>query len=416
MDLDVGDELASLGDVVRDRPETGQATNGAGQTTQAGQAIDGAQSDDAQAHATADTRAPIVFQSPVVAKPDEAPRREDALALSRGSSRTTRRRVLPWVWRRGWILVVTLLAGAFGGRWASSHHLPSYSAKATLVVQSGASALGPGDANDASALAITYATFIPKDSALLKTSAHFLGVPSSTMSSRISTSAETGTSVIQLSYSAPTPSGAVRGATVVSRTIANSPLVSGSIPQGSVKVVTLPTAASSGSSLTRYALPIGALLGLSVGLIAVLAAERADPRLDDETEVAESTGCPATLVPGEIGLTELARAISLSPRMGRSVTFIPLTADETGAATMLADHLQAAWPSDMPLAQLRLGAAVDSGAMDLAHSVEPTVLVVGTGRPRRQVQSAVARLQLIGRAPIWAVLVQRSRRRHLRAR
>jgi hypothetical protein len=322
----------------------------------------------------------------------------------------------PWVRRRAWILVAALVAGAAGGHVAAARHAPSYTAEATLVVPAGAGAQGPGDANDAAALAITYATFIPEDGALLRSAARRLGVPSEAFTTGVAMSAETGTSVMVLKYAAATPGLAVQGARALALTIVETPPVGSGVPRGSVDVVRLPVTATSTASLEKYALPLGALFGLALGCICVLAAERADPRLDDDLALAEAAGCPATAVPGVIGLPEVARAIALQCHGETPIVLVPLTTAEVPAATALADALRGVWPRYMPPAEIEVGSHFEAAVPDLATGRGSTVLVVRSGTPRRRVTSAAGRLRLLGGSQIWAILSRRRPRWVRRAR
>ncbi len=320
------------------------------------------------------------------------------------------RRGAPWLWRRGWILVATLVAGAVGGWFAGARHATAYSAQATLVVRSGAGSSGPGSANDALALAITYSAVIPSDQQLLNAVARHLGTTEATVASRISASVETGTSVLQISYSAPTPSAARRGAATVATTLSGASAVSATIPKGSVVVVRLPTSATVANSMQKYGAPLGALLGLALGFVIVLAAERADPRVDDAGELAGAAGCPGTTVPGEVSDAELARAIARRRLSDEPITLVPLTEEDQPASVALAQRLAAAWPSPA-LSRLVVGPAFTSGRTDIARGSGPTVLVAGAGAAQRAVTSAAERLRLLGRPPLWAVLIPQARRR-----
>jgi hypothetical protein len=87
------------------------------------------------------------------------------------------------------------------------------------VVQSGSGRTGPGSANNANALAVTYSALISTDSTIVNSAARSLGVSPSTLSRRISVSVETGTAVMLLKYSAPTEAAAVRGAQTVAHAV-----------------------------------------------------------------------------------------------------------------------------------------------------------------------------------------------------
>jgi hypothetical protein len=48
-----------------------------------------------------------------------------------------------------------------------------------------------------------------------------------------------------------------------------------------------------------------------------------------------------------------------------------------------------------------------SGAVELSRGSGPTILVLRAGRRKRDVAAAAERLRLMGRGPLWAVLVSK---------
>lgn len=308
----------------------------------------------------------------------------------------------PWLRRRAWLLVLATLAGAVGGLWAGKHEGISYSAQATLVVQSGSGRSGPGSANDANALAITYSALLPTDSRITGAAGRALGVSASTVSRHLSVSVETDTAVLLLKYHASSPAQAVRGAQTVARVAAGSAPPSAAIPGGSLAVVQLPSSASVAGSLHKDGLPLGLVLGLAVGAILVIAAERTDPRIDGPEQLGAACHCPATAVPGGMSPTEMARAISRVAGPASRVTVVPLTPVDDPPARALGRALATDRTSGEPV--FDNGPAFETNTDELATGAGPTVLVAGYGTPRRRVQAAVGRLRLLGREPLWAVL------------
>ena len=258
--------------------------------------------------------------------------------------RTFRPRPPVWLKRRGWLLVLAVVAGVAGGTWAAKHQVVSYQARSTMVVQSGASAIGPGGAAEASQLAITYATVIPTDTAILDQAAAQLGISEQTLASRLTVSVQTGTAVFVISYKAPSSAEAVAGAAEVARVVGGTGLPSSTIPTGTVSVVDLASTASAAGSMAKYGKPLGGILGLIVGLILVMAAERADPRVDTAEDLASVVGVPASLVPDELSPAELSRAIALEPAGANGVTVVPLARSNEPLSGALAEQLRAAWP------------------------------------------------------------------------
>ena len=339
--------------------------------------------------------------------------------------RSRRPHVPVWLKRRGWLLVLAMVAGVAGGTYAATHAVVSYSAQSTLVVQSGASAIGPGGAAEAGQLAVTYATVIPTDTAILDQAAKQLGITEQTLSSRLTVSVETGTAVFVIDYKAPTSTEAVAGSAEVARVVGGAgvsstafptgAVSSSTIPTGTVSVVNLATSASATGSMAKYGKALGAILGLVVGLILALAAERADPRVDTAADLAAAVGSPASLVPDDLSPSELSRAIALEPSGANGVTVVPLARKDAVLSESLAAQLGSAWPLRTGEAPVGVSPPFETYPAADADGSGPTVLVVSAGDTVRRTTAAAGRLQAVHRAPVWGVLVTRRARRELLA-
>jgi capsular polysaccharide biosynthesis protein len=321
-------------------------------------------------------------------------------------ARSTRRKIPTWLFRRSWLLVLALVAGTAGGFLAAKSSSTSYSATATLVVQSGAGKAGPGSANDAQALATTYAALIPKDQAILQLAATALHTSTGAVSSHLSVSVEMGTSLLLVKYSSPVAQQAVAGSTLLARTVASAAPPTLAIASGSLVIVQLPNGAVAGGALHKYGAPIGGIFGLLLGIVLVLAAERADPRIDDTYTLGEAAGCPAASVPEDLSLPELVRALSRTVS-GTTLTVVPFSGPDGASAMALARRLASTLPASSIGSSVAVSPSFSSGAVELSRGHGPTILVLRTGRRRRDVAAAAERLRLMGRAPVWAVLVGR---------
>jgi capsular polysaccharide biosynthesis protein len=312
------------------------------------------------------------------------------------------RHLPPWLSRRWWLLILCVLAGTAGGYLARSSQTPMYTASSEIVVATGAGLKGPGDANDAIALALTDASILPSDQALLQTVSRKLGTSASSVAKHLSAAVETGTSVINVSYRDTRPAAAIRGANAVGRAVTSSDEESSAIPNGSLALVQLADSASTSGMLLTYGLPLGALLGLLIGLVFVVALERADPRADDVEDLAEATGTAVSAYPGPVSLAELERLIGRASAGAPSATLVPLSAMELAHAVALRDGLEAA--PEHP--RLAFDVAGPVGSMDapLTRGTGPTVLVVKSNARLRAVRESVQHLELLGRRPVWAVL------------
>lgn len=359
----------------------------------------------------------IVVSNPL--RPAPVPVASTPVAPSAAESMVTpglmaRRRHFPkGLIRRGWLLALALIAGSAGGWFAGVHAGTTYSAQATLVVQSGAGKTGPGSANDALALATTYSALIPKDQSILSAAASSLNTSSSAVEHNLSVTVENGTSLLLLDFSAPTAARAVAGADAIARAVASNTPLSAAIAAGSVAIVNVPNTAHRQGTLHKYGIALGAFLGLVVGLILVLAAERADPRIDDAVAMATASGCRAALVPHDLSFAELARVLS-DAGTGKGLTVVPIAISDTAPTMELARGLRPCWPINGPA--VAISPSFSSGVVELSRGTGPTVLVSHPGTRQRDVVAAAERLCMIGRPPVWAVLANRRLRSRVSGR
>ncbi len=322
------------------------------------------------------------------------------------------RRLFPaWLRRRAWLLVAATLAGAFGGLTYGMFAHASYAAQATLAVPAGATATNPGSANEAQALAITYATVLQEDVPLLSLAAQELGVPVGALSHNLSVSVQTGTSVLLLRYTAPTSSDAIRGVNAIAAAIVDhktrgsaTPLHTSVVPLHTVDVVQLATSAQSSGHLAKYGLPIGVFLGLLVGLIIALIAERIDPRADSASQLAEVFDCPVASVPSELSVPEFGHAVLNSPSASNRMILAPLRWWDAPAAYSIERTLA----PDYPDKTISISKALEKGMAHRLNANSELVLVVRSGEHMRSVGDALERLRLTGRKASWIALLDRN--------
>jgi capsular polysaccharide biosynthesis protein len=314
-----------------------------------------------------------------------------------------RRFVPPWFRRRWWLLLLCLIAGTSGGYFArTSQSSTVYSASAELAVVSGASGAGPGSANDADALAVTYASIIPLDQLEMQKVADSTRLPLHTVTKSVSVVAVSGTSAIVLSFKAASGAQAIKDVNLFAEVVTIG-AANPAIPRRSLTEVKLATSASRSGELRNYGIPLGIILGLLIGAVAVLAIERADPRVDDVEDLAAITGTPATLFPGTIQQIEMARSIALAGRGSNDVTLVPLSKSEEAKTEYLWNYLSSG--VHQSATTLKFIGAGRSRSAQLAEATGPTVLVVKPNTRSRVVHAAVLRLQVLEREPVWAVLV-----------
>jgi capsular polysaccharide biosynthesis protein len=276
-----------------------------------------------------------------------------------------------------------------------------YSASAEIAVVSGASGAGPGSPNEADALALTYASIIPLDQFEMQQVADSTGLPLHTVTKNVSAVAVSGTSAIILSFKAASKTQAIKDVNLFAQvvTIGEARSV---MPRRSLAEVNLATSASSSGELRKFGIPLGIILGLLIGVIAVLAIERADPRVDDVEDLAAITGTAVTLFPGTIQQIEMARSIALAGKGSSDVTLVPLSKSEEAKTEYLWIYLTRGVDQSPTFKFVGAGR---SRHAELAEETGPTVLVVKPNTRSRFVHASVLRLHMLQRDPVWAVLV-----------
>jgi hypothetical protein len=249
---------------------------------------------------------------------------------------------------------------------------------------------------------VTYASIIPLDQVEMRRVAESTHLSLHTVTKSVSAAAVSGTSAIILSFKASSETQAVNDANLFAQVVTIGGAHS-AIPGRSLVEVRLATSASRSGELRNFGIPLGVILGLLIGAIAVLAIERADPRVDDVEDLAAITGTAVTLFPGTVQQIEMARSITLAGRGSSEVTLVPLSKSEEAKTEFLWSYLTRGVPQSATTLKI-LGTGRSRNAQ-LAEETGPTVLVVKPNTRARVVHASVLRLQMLGRDPVWAVLV-----------
>ncbi|WP_155891814.1 hypothetical protein [Conexibacter woesei] len=207
-------------------------------------------------------------------------------------------RVLKALRRRAWVLVVAVALCAAAAVVLSGARSSSYTSSSLLLVNSGADAKGPGDASEAINLASTYATLIPQDPGVTSYVGRRLGMSSSDVEDAISASHLTGTGLITLTFKDDDGDKAVQGAALTVRAVTGNAPTSASIGPDSMKVVRAPShdqGFSKKQTISPSAsLALAIVFGLFLGIIILIAWERADPRIDEPGDVELAAHLPAS--------------------------------------------------------------------------------------------------------------------------
>ncbi len=282
-----------------------------------------------------------------------------------------------------------------------------YTAEAVAIVRPGAASAFARDATDASTLARTFATLIPKDPTILGRTAEATGLRRAQVRDRLSVTVEFETALLFVRFSDPDARRARTGARTVARAVSGPEPASPRIPPRAISAVELPRTAPLQSSVARNALPIGLALGLCLGAILALAAERAFPRADDADALSYETGRPASTLEHLPSLAAQWARMGAGRRPAR-VVVRPASREDSRAAAATAERLLTV-PLPHDAARLDVHLAGPPGAASYADpvAVSGDVLVLVTERGRRiaTVRRAMSVLEQMGTPPAYSLLV-----------
>ena len=354
--------------------------------------------------------------------------------------------------RRGGIVVLCVALVPVVAYFLARDLHRSYTAEAVVVVPSGAGPKGPGNAQEADKLAVTYAAVIPKDDRVLKRIARDIHARESLVRRELRVVTDQGTSLIRLRFTDPRRDVAIAGAAAVVRALTSPVAVTPSIAPRSIAPVRGPTTPAKSSRAART-VPIGIVLGLVLGLILLAAWERADARIDDVASLKKEAGCPAMAV-GDLSsrsmMALLQRWEALAGRAAPRIALVASAAAAESAAVAVAHRLHSAaeqggtpiaiergWSAAADNAQahslstsstelgpvhsgagvrrdrtaLLVGAAPgsDVAGEPIALDSDFVVLVASPGTRVRDVRAAVTLLEQFGVSPGWALLAERPR-------
>jgi capsular polysaccharide biosynthesis protein len=335
-----------------------------------------------------------------------------------------------WLRRRGWWLLpaATLLA-ATAAYWAARPGPPTYTAESTLLVQSGAGINDPGTATEAIRLAGTYALLIPEDTRIQQAISKELGVPPQDVADSLTAFNGSGTALIRLTYETGDPETAVKGVNAAARAVSGVPPASPSIASGITVVSSVATSASSSTRGMASAVPVGALLGLGISILALMAWERSDARIEDEQALARELDTPASRLdmlsmPSARVLVERWSELATqeNPRIALIACAGGAGAEVRAATWVLAQQVKSSGAriSVRSLAELDLvkdssdvilvaGGApgpAESGET-VARSCGATVVVCLTQTRVSDLRASLTVLDDFGIQPVWGLLVDR---------
>lgn len=304
-----------------------------------------------------------------------------------------------WVPRRLWIAVLTTVIAVTAAAAIAKDRPHTFTSKSVVVVASGAGQAGPGGAAEAASLAITYAGLIPEDNAVISALSGALGISRSAVAKDLQVSVEGTTALMNLTFTASTPSVAIAGARDAATLVAGRFPVTTTIPRGSLQVVGLAASAVEGGISAKRAGAIGAILGITFGAVLIVTWEHLDARVDGPEDLAGTVSFPVW--DGRLLSEEMWDALAARCRKGVGDTAHLALVTPPGAersALEMARH----FPPPT--------AVVEGPAAAEGHS-GPVVLVVPTGCPVKAVTGLVETLRQLGVVPTWGLVAPVARRR-----
>jgi capsular polysaccharide biosynthesis protein len=310
-----------------------------------------------------------------------------------------------------------------------------YVAQVVLMVPPNAGGPSEGiNPDDADKLATTYAGVIPVDQTLLADVGKAVHQSSSQVASNLSVINEQSTSILEITYKASNPQTATTGArTAASLLSGPNPVAAGIVPS-SLQIVSLPnTVGPAATTHKGRTIAIGAVLGLILGIVLLVAWERSDPHVTDARSLSGQFGCPAT--PADRLSPDAAHALlerwaSLTDRVPARVAILPADkgsvaqADEvaqllarSGDGVRYIDARFGALPealSNRHLAGSRDSVALvhaapsGQGGEAVALNCDLTVVVMRSGARNAEIRNMAEELANFGVVPTWALLTPRS--------
>jgi hypothetical protein len=251
--------------------------------------------------------------------------------MERNLRETSRRFALSAFKRRWWVIPLAILATAAAGYGVASIKKETYTASSWVIADANTGSRGPGRAFDASRLALSYASSLSEDDQLINYIARSIDKPRDEVDDNFSTLNQTDTSVLRLRYSDEDRDVATLAARAAAEGAVGSQPVATSVTPGTLALVKLASEPEKSSNILALGAGVGALLGLGLGFILMLAWERADPRLDDPADVQALTGIPATrvddLTPNRAAAL-LERWLTLADRADARIAVVPTSKTE----------------------------------------------------------------------------------------
>jgi capsular polysaccharide biosynthesis protein len=330
----------------------------------------------------------------------------DPVLLARPMRRLRSR--MPWLFRRGWALVIVTLLVTSAAVGVSGLKSASYSSDAILLVNPGATKTSPGSSQEAQALAATYAGLIPSDNAVLSAVSAATGLTEAQVKNGTTVTVLNGTSLLDLRFSTTLPSTATVGVTAMSRAISGERPATSAIPAGTMTVIHGASTPVSHARKLVEVVVLGLMLGLVLGAVIVIIWDRADARFDRPGQVTGQLGIPARSLQhlntdAATAMTERWRSLAMIDEP--TIALLSGVVGMQDSTEIVGRRLARVAPN----AHLRTGGAPgDENGDGIAQMANLTILLIPREARVRAVLRSVDFLGQIGVRPAWALMVDES--------
>jgi capsular polysaccharide biosynthesis protein len=313
--------------------------------------------------------------------------------------------------RRGWVIPLAMLAVAAVALAVAKIRTQEATAESIVLVNSKPGPIGPGAATEASRLALTYAAIVPKDSNILQAVSRAIDEPTSKVRKRFSAVNPTDTAVLRLRFRDDDPAVAATGARAATQALAGLRPASPTIGPGTVQIVRLAPVPGDPSDDAPVAIGIGLVLGFALGVILLLAWDRADPRIDSPADVFARAMLPAT----EVDRLTPTAAATLVERWARDardrpvrVIVIPVSKKMERPVEAVARYLESTNGAAEVDAVGCLG--TDGEAEALALTSDIRVVLVARGDRENELESALQLLEQYDAPASWVLIARHPRK------
>jgi capsular polysaccharide biosynthesis protein len=302
-------------------------------------------------------------------------------------------------------------------------------AKAAAFVPPNPAQEGAGDADAAIKLATTYAGLLPEDSEVIRYVAHRSGLSQADVRSGLTVTNDANSAVIRVRFRSKDAASASEATRAFATAVAGPSPVSDSIAPRSLSVVRLPDKGDAPAAGSTKTVAIGLILGLALGIILLIAWERADPRFDSSRRLSEGLGVPVS----EFDRMSAGSVVALIDRWHRVTGHSPsrvavlaaVPKAEAATGDVIDRLVEAAADDGRAVSDGRgesgFGPVTIDGTLTLvaggtpgteaagerlAAAADMTALVVPKGARGARVSRSLSVLEQFGVKPEWALLVR----------